>query len=128
MLQSAAGQASKIYISDPLWHTVAPLRDILAGALLPQIILYYIILCYIMLYYIILYYIVTYVPRRGAIGSKPIFLYKCVALLGLLWGCCGPLGALKGPLGAQEGSPGPLGGVQNHSPGGSKCCKIIKPA
>ena len=36
MLQSAAGQASKIYISDPLWHTVAPLRDILAGALLPQ--------------------------------------------------------------------------------------------
>ena len=110
MLQSAAGQASKIYISDPLWHTVAPLRDILAGALLPQ-------------------NIITYVPRRGAIGSKPIFLYKCVALLGLLWGCCGPLGALKGPLGAQEGSPGPLGGVQNHSPGGSKCCKIIiKPA
>ncbi len=93
MLQSAAGQASKIYISDPLWHTVAPLRDILAGALLPQ-------------------NIITYVPRRGAIGSKPIFLYKCVALLGLLWGCCGPLGALKGPLGAQEGSPGPLGGAQ----------------
>ena len=48
MLQSAAGQASKIYISDPLWHTVAPLRDILAGALLPQ-------------------NIITYVPRRGAI-------------------------------------------------------------
>ena len=57
-------------------------------------------------------YIITYVPRRGAIGSKPIFLYKCVALLGLLWGCCGPLGALKDPLGAQEGSPGPLGGAQ----------------
>ena len=55
---------------------------------------------------------ITYVPRRGAIGSKPIFLYKCVALLGLLWGCCGPLGALKDPLGAQEGSPGPLGGAQ----------------
>ena len=58
MLQSAAGQASKIYISDPLWHTVAPLRDILAGALLPQIILYYIILYYIK--YIILYYILYY--------------------------------------------------------------------
>ena len=55
---------------------------------------------------------ITYVRRRGAIGSKPIFLYKCVALLGLLWGCCGPLGALKDPLGAQEGSPGPLGGAQ----------------
>ena len=40
MLQSAAGQASKIYISDPLWHTVAPLQDILAGALLPQSIFY----------------------------------------------------------------------------------------
>ena len=90
--------------------------------------LYYIMLYSMILYYVTLYYI-TYVPRRGAIGSKPIFLYKCVALLGLLWGCCGPLGALKGPLGAQEGSPGLLGGVQNHSPGGSKCCKIIvKPA
>ena len=75
-------------------------------------ILYYILLYYIILYYIIYYYIITYVPRRGAIGSKPIFLYKCVALLGLLWGCCGPLGALKDPLGAQEGSPGPLGGAQ----------------
>ena len=70
-----------------------------------------------------------YYNIRALIGSKLIFLYKCVALLGLLWGCCGPLGALKGPLGAQEGSPGPLGGVQNHSPGGLKCCKIIiKPA
>ncbi len=66
------------------------------------------------------HYMITYVPRRGAIGSKPIFLYKCVALLGLLWGCCGPLGALKGPLGAQEGSPGPLGGGPKSSPWGVK--------
>ena len=58
MLQSAAGQASKIYISDPLWHTVAPLRDILAGALLPQIILY------IILHYIILYYNIR-APQGG---------------------------------------------------------------
>ncbi len=106
MLQSAAGQASKIYISDPLWHTVAPLRDILAGALLPQ-------------------NIITYVPRRGAIGSKPIFLYKCVALLGLLWGCCGPLGALKDPLGAQEGSPGPLGGSKIIPLGGQHVAKSL---
>ncbi len=48
MLKNAAGEGSKICISDPLWHTVAPLRDILAGALLPQ-------------------NIITYVPRTGAI-------------------------------------------------------------
>ena len=67
MLKSAAGQASKIYISDPLWHTVAPLRDILAGALLPHIIK---LLDYTILYYIILFnrFAHSAGPGRGAAG------------------------------------------------------------
>ena len=61
MLQSAAGQASKIYISDPLWHTVAPLRDILAGALLPQIIVIVIIISIITIIIIIILYVLLFV-------------------------------------------------------------------
>ena len=60
-------------------------------------------------------------PRRGAIGSKPIFLYKCVALLGLLWCCCGPqrwgqLGLLLSSVGLPWGCCRVAGDGQNHLP------------
>ena len=103
-----------------IWYHIVQYGIILYNMVSYCTIWYHIVQYGTILYNIILCYNITYVPRRGAIGSKPIFLYKCVALLGLLWGCCGPLGALKGPLGAQEGSPGPLGGGPKSFPWGVK--------
>ena len=80
---------------------------------------YNIIYYYIIFYYILLYYNIR--APQGAIGSKPIFLYKCVALLGLLWCCCGPqrwgqLGLLLSSVGLPWGCCRVAGDGQNHLP------------
>ena len=52
--------------------------------------LYHYIIITLYHYIIISLYHYNIRAPQGAIGSKPIFTYKCVALRGLLWGSCGP--------------------------------------